>query len=166
MGWIEVPGGPLLMNDRLGQKVKGGLVASDVIDPSVFLCFEGVPKQRVDIVRQGVVEGPVYDRKTARKDNTTSTGHAPPPDFRSHGPLAANLFMAAGEANLEELIRSTENGLYISRFWYTRCFRLCHRHARDRYYDPGWLAPLRICTSTSMFKHGQSKPLANSLLRS
>jgi predicted Zn-dependent protease len=89
------------MNDRLGQKVMSGLVSiwDDGLDPSGIplpFDFEGVPKQRVDIVRQGVVEGPVYDRKTARKDNTTSTGHAPPPDFRSHGPLAANLFMAAG----------------------------------------------------------------------
>jgi predicted Zn-dependent protease len=34
--------------------------------------------------------------------------------------------MASGELNLDELIRSTENGLYISRFWYTRLV-----HPRD-----------------------------------
>jgi predicted Zn-dependent protease len=43
-----------------------------------------------------------------------------PPGFRMFGPLAANLFMAEGETSLEEMIRSTGRGLYITRFWYTR----------------------------------------------
>jgi predicted Zn-dependent protease len=42
------------------------------------------------------------------------------------GPFATNLFMAPGEASLEEMIRSTEHGLYITRFWYTRLV-----HPRD-----------------------------------
>jgi predicted Zn-dependent protease len=40
--------------------------------------------------------------------------------MRTFGPLAFNLFMAPGEASLEEMIASTERGLYITRFWYTR----------------------------------------------
>jgi predicted Zn-dependent protease len=36
------------------------------------------------------------------------------------GPIAANLFTGPGEASTEELIRSTDRGLYITRFWYTR----------------------------------------------
>jgi predicted Zn-dependent protease len=40
--------------------------------------------------------------------------------MRGIGPIALNLFMAPGETTLEEMIASTEHGLYITRFWYTR----------------------------------------------
>lgn len=119
------------MNDRLDQKVMSEKVSiwDDGLDlrglPMSF-DFEGVPKQRVDIVRQGVVMGPVYDRYTAQKMGKTSTGHALPPTARSFGPIASHLFMATGEASVEDMIRSTKKGLYITRFWYTRTV-----HPRD-----------------------------------
>ena len=40
--------------------------------------------------------------------------------------MASNLFMAPGTTGTEEMIRSIERGLYISRFWYTRLV-----HPRD-----------------------------------
>ena len=40
--------------------------------------FEGLPRRRVDIVRQGIVGTAVYDRARAAKDGETSTGHALP----------------------------------------------------------------------------------------
>jgi predicted Zn-dependent protease len=46
--------------------------------------------------------------------------------MRSLGPLATHLFMAPGRASTEALIQSTERGLYITRFWYTRLV-----HPRD-----------------------------------
>jgi PmbA protein len=88
--------------------------------------FEGVPKQHVDIVKQGVVIGPVYDRYTGAKMGKPSTGHATPITFRGFGPLAMNLFMATGEKSVADIIASTEKGLYINRFWYTRLV-----HPRD-----------------------------------
>ena len=123
------------MNDRLGQPAMSPLVSiwDDGLDPSGLplpFDFEGVPKQRVEIVSQGVVKGPVYDRLTAQKAGVSSTGHALPPNLgamgRSLGPLALNLFMAPGTSSVEEMIRSTERGLYITRFWYTRLV-----HPRD-----------------------------------
>lgn len=125
MGGSAVLEGRSWMNDRLGQPAMSALVSiwDDGLDrrgmPMPF-DYEGVPKQRVDIVRSGVVCGPVYDRYTAQKAGKASTGHAMPPTFRSMGPLAANLFMAAGETSRDEMIRSTPRGLYITRFWYTR----------------------------------------------
>lgn len=82
--------------------------------------FEGTPKQRVDIVRHGMVLGPVYDLETASRMGKTSTGHAMPLTFRGMGPLATNLFMGEGDSTLDEMIQSTERGLYITRVWYTR----------------------------------------------
>lgn len=119
------------MNERLDKQEMSPLVSiwDDGLDtdglPSPF-DYEGMPKQRVDIVRSGVICGPVYNRYTAHKAGTTSTGHALAPAFRMFSPQAANLFMAPGETSLEEMIRSTPRGLYITRFWYTRLV-----HPRD-----------------------------------
>ncbi len=81
---------------------------------------EGQPRQKVEIVRQGVVGSPVHDRYTAHKTGAVSTGHAMPPDWRAMGPMATNLFMSPGQNSLEELIAGTEHGVLVTRFWYTR----------------------------------------------
>jgi predicted Zn-dependent protease len=97
--------------------------------PSAF-DSEGVPRQRVDIVRDGVIGDPVYDSLTAaREPGRRSTGHALPPLdplAANWGPLPFNLFMATGGATLEDMIASTERGVFVTRFWYTRTV-----HPRD-----------------------------------
>jgi PmbA protein len=113
------------MNGRLGRSAMSAKVSiwDDGLDHSgepMPFDFEGVPKHKVDIVHAGVVGSPVYDRYTARKAGATSTGHALPPDARRIGPLATNLFMAHGQTGLDEMISSTQDGLYVTRFWYTR----------------------------------------------
>ncbi len=131
MGAQAVEEGRSWMNERMGQQVMSPLVSiwddgADTHGLPLPFDFEGVPKQRVDIVRQGVVMGPVYDRYSGAKMGKPSTGHATPINFRSFGPLAINLFMAPGEASIEDMIASTEKGLYINRFYYTRLV-----HPRD-----------------------------------
>lgn len=124
MGALEVFNGRSWMNGLIGKQALSEKVTiwDDGLDlaglPMPF-DFEGVPKQRVMLVQNGVVGRPVYDRTTAAKLCEASTGHAMPPTFRRTGPLASNLFMAEGDATLEAMIQSTEKGLYISRFWYT-----------------------------------------------
>ncbi len=119
------------MNDRIGQQLMSPLVSIwddglDIKGAPMPFDFEGVPKQRVDIVKQGVVVGPVYDRYTGAKLGKPSTGHAPPLGFRGFGPLALNLFMLPGDSSVEDMIKSTKKGLIINRFWYTRIV-----HPRD-----------------------------------
>ncbi len=130
MGAQAVLEGRSWMTDRIGQQLMSPLVNiwDDGMDPlgvALPFDFEGVPKQRVDIVKQGVVLGPVYDRYSGAKMGKPSTGHATPINFRGFGPLAMNLFMATGDATIEDMIASTKRGLYINRFWYTR---LVHPH--------------------------------------
>ena len=114
------------MNSRMGKRAMSEQVSirDDALDPSGFpipFDFEGTPKQRVDIVEEGVVLSPVYDRYTAKKDDRESTGHALPPNMRFFtGPIALNLFMDPGETSTEDLIAGTGRGLYITRFHYTR----------------------------------------------
>ena len=91
-------------------------------DPSGYplpFDYEGVPKQRVNIVENGVVGSPLYDTYTAHKEGEDSTGHATPLGI-GVGPYPFNLFMAGGENIVEEMIKSTKRGLYIATFWYTR----------------------------------------------
>jgi len=119
------------MNERIGKPEMSPLISiwDDGHDPAgapLPFDFEGVPKQRVDIVKHGVIGQPVYDSYTAAKEGKTSTGHAAPIAWGRFGPLAMNMFMAPGDKAVEEMIKSTERGLYITRFWYTRLV-----HPRD-----------------------------------
>lgn len=123
------------MSERLGEHAMSELFSiwDDGTDPNGLpdpFDSEGTPKRRVEIVSDGIVRGPVYDRATAEQAGTMSTGHALALDLpsiaRRYSPLASNLFMASGKQSTEELIASTERGLYITRFWYTR-----HVHPRD-----------------------------------
>lgn len=133
MGAQTVLEGRSWMNGLTGEKAMDAQVSiwDDGLDPSglpTAFDVEGAPKQRVDIVSQGVVGGPVYDRITAEKAGVTNTGHAAPLDVRAFGynQLAFNLMMAPGSISLEDMIRETEKGLYVTRFWYTRLV-----HPRD-----------------------------------
>ncbi len=131
MGAQAVLEGRSWMNDRIGKQVMSPSVSiwDDGLDTHgapIPFDFEGVPKQRVNIVEHGVVMGPVYDRYTGLKMGKASTGHAMPINFRGFGPLAMNLFMAPGDSTVQDMIASTEKGLYINRFWYTRLV-----HPRD-----------------------------------
>ena len=80
--------------------------------------FEGTPKQRVELVRDGVFLDAVYDRRTAKEAGRDSTGHglpAPNPE----GPLPLHLFMETGDATVEDMVRSTDRGLLVTRFHYS-----------------------------------------------
>ena len=78
---------------------------------------EGMPRRRVDLVANGVVGPPVHNTYTAAQDGVGSTGHQ---QYFTGPPIASNLFMSPGDSTVDELIASTERGLYITRFFYTR----------------------------------------------
>ena len=122
------------LNGRVGKKVLSDRVTivDDGLDPAGIpspFDYEGQPKQRVAIVENGVCKGPVHDSYTAGREpgGVQSTGHAmePSPTDR-YGPLPLNLFLRPGTSNVDDMITSTEQGLYITRFWYTRTV-----HPRD-----------------------------------
>src|SRR5262247_1781854 len=133
MGALAVQEGRSWMNGRLGQRVMAEAV--NLVDDGLStngiplpFDFEGVPKRVMPIVTSGVVLTPVYDTFTAGRENgKQSTGHATPPSPQGRfGPVPINLFLKPGTTTLEEMIRSTRLGLYITRFWYTRTV-----HPRD-----------------------------------
>ncbi len=117
-----------------GRSFMCGRLGEQIVDPRVSLWddglslegipqpfdFEGVPKQRVDLIQDGIARGVVYDSYRAGKEQgRASTGHALPPTF-AMGPLPLNAFFGTGDATVEEMIASTERGIYVTRFHYTR----------------------------------------------
>jgi predicted Zn-dependent protease len=133
MGALAVQEGRSWLNGRIGEKAMAEIVTivDDGLDTSGMpmpFDFEGVPKKIVPIVKAGVVMGPVYDTFTAGRDEgKESTGHAPPPSPAvRYGPLPMNLYLRPGSTDVDDMIRSTPLGIYITRFWYTRTV-----HPRD-----------------------------------
>ena len=116
-----------------GRSFMVGKIGQQVVDPRVSIWddglspdglpvpfdFEGVPKQRVDLIEKGIARGVVYDSYRAGKENKASTGHALPAP-NAFGPMPLNPFFGPGDATLDEMIAGTERGLYVTRFHYTR----------------------------------------------
>ena len=110
------------MNGVMGQRAMSPQVSiwDDGLDlagwPAPF-DTEGVPRQKVHMVKDGVVGSPVHNSYTAAKEGMESTGHQRSP---TGGPMPSNLFMKPGKDTLEQMIASTGYGLYVTRFYYTR----------------------------------------------
>ncbi len=110
------------MSGRLGQRVLGENVT--IVDdplggvPSPF-DYEGVGKAPLTLVEDGVARAICYDSYYAAKDGRASTGHALPAGS-TFGPFATSLALAPGASSVDEMIASTERGVLVTRFWYTR----------------------------------------------
>lgn len=106
-----------------GKKIGSELVSiwDDGLDtegtPSAF-DYEGVGKQRVQLVERGACVDVVHDAQTAAKEGRRSTGHGLPAP-NPYGPFPLNQFMAAGDQSRDELIGGLERGLLVTRFHYT-----------------------------------------------
>jgi predicted Zn-dependent protease len=124
LGAEEVEEGRSFMTGHHGEKLvhKDISVWDDGLDPTGIpfpFDYEGTPKQKVMILDRGRVGGPVYDLRTALKEGRTSTGHcAGASKFWGAGAQASNLFMSPGVHRLDEMIESTERGVYVTRFHY------------------------------------------------
>ena len=112
------------MTGKIGQKITGEKITiwDDGSDPRGIplpFDFEGVAKEKIVLIENGIAKNVVHDSFTAgREEGATSTGHAlsMPNTF---GPIPINLFMAPGDATKEEMLASTERGIWVTRFHYT-----------------------------------------------
>ncbi len=117
-----------------GRSFMVGKLGTQIVDPRISIWddglspegiplpfdFEGVPKKKVDLIQEGVASGVVYDSyRAGKEEGQVSTGHALPAP-NSFGPMPLNLFFAGGKSTPAEMIGSTERGIYITRFHYTR----------------------------------------------
>ena len=88
--------------------------------------LEGVPKAPLQLIRDGVAEAVVHDRRSAALAGgaTRSTGHAMQPGGSPFGPVPTNLVLRGGDAaGVAELAAPIERGIYVTRVWYVNAVR-------------------------------------------
>jgi PmbA protein len=69
---------------------------------------EGVPTKETPIIENGILKSFLYDLKTAKKDNTESTGNSLGGSIR---PI--NLLVESGEYDFESLLKKLDDGIVI-----------------------------------------------------
>jgi len=124
------------LNERIGSKLFGENInicddAAHPLQAGSPFDGEGMRRQRVQLVENGVVTRVVYARATARKMKNSEnaakvgviepTGHGfPLPNEMGEMPL--NIVFGAPEklATVEEMVASTERGVLVTRLWYIR----------------------------------------------
>jgi len=107
---------------RLGERIASEAVS--VVDDATLpnrrgsLAFddEGTPAQRTLLIERGVLKGYLYDRLTAMKDGTVSTGNGRRQSYR-HRPIPrmTNTLILPGEEDPEAILSSTPAGLLVVR---------------------------------------------------
>jgi len=112
------------LTGRLGKKLFGENINlwDDVYHPfqtGAPFDGEGLPRQKVLLVDRGVPKNLVYSRATAKKMKAKPTGHgfSLPNDY---GEAPMNLVFAGGDKSTDEMIRTTERGILVTRLWYIR----------------------------------------------
>ena len=113
------------LSGRLGEKLfhESFTLIDDGLDPEGMpkaFDLEGVPKQRVTLVEQGVAKDVVWDRRTAKRagEGHESTGHALTAPAQGFGPLPLNLSVAGGDVPTPELPERVGDGIYVTRLHY------------------------------------------------
>ncbi len=77
---------------------------------------EGVPARKTILVEKGVLKAYLYDRLAAWKDGVESNGHGRRESYE-HKPIPrmSNTLVAPGTMKAEEIIRSVDKGLFVTK---------------------------------------------------
>ncbi len=111
------------LRDKIGTKLFSDKLTlwDDAYDPRLenreIFDSEGVPKSKLEMIKDGVVKNLTYDSLTASKDGVQSTGH----NAKFYGrslPIAQHLLVGEGDSNLDEMIAETKNGILVTHFHY------------------------------------------------
>ena len=117
-GTFSKPGG----GTRVGEKIADERVTllSDPADPELLgqpFDQEGLPLRRIVWIENGVLTNLSYSRYWAQKQGMTPTGGG----FGGFGGGGgAGLKMVGTGKSVDDLVRSTERGILVTRFWYIR----------------------------------------------
>ena len=116
--------GRSFLNDRIGKQIFGPNItihddAWHPLQSGAPFDGEGVPRQRLTLVENGVVRDIAYCRQAAALAGVMPTGHGfPLPN--EYGEAPANIVIAGGDSSVEKMIASTERGILVTRLWYIR----------------------------------------------
>ncbi|GAB3827598.1 TldD/PmbA family protein [Hymenobacter jeollabukensis] len=98
---------------RKGEKLFDARVSisidpTNALAPSGTFDNEGLPVRKLPIIEKGVAKNLYYSRFWAQKNKTEPTG------------FTGNFIMEGGTQSLEDLIKSTQKGILVTRLWYIR----------------------------------------------
>ena len=124
------------LNDRIGTQLFGVNInicddAAHPLQAGSPFDGEGIRRQRVQLVENGVVKRVVYARGTARKlKNSEYAGKVGPIEPTGHGfplpnemgemPMNVVFGVPENPQSVEQMIASTERGVLVTRLWYIR----------------------------------------------
>jgi TldD protein len=115
--------GTSLYSGRIGERVASELVT--IYDDgnlreergSLNVDDEGIPGQHKVLVENGVLLGYMQDRLNARLMGVESTGSGRRQSFRfAPQPRMCNTYMPSGDSSVEEILASTQRGIYAKSF--------------------------------------------------
>lgn len=101
-------GGNKIGEKFLDQRVTLVSDPASAVAPVSAFSNQGLPNRRMVWVENGVLRNLQYSRFWAQRQNREPTG------------FANGFEMSGGNSTIEEMIRSTERGLLVTRFWYIR----------------------------------------------
>ncbi len=124
------------LTGRIGQKLFGEniTICDDVahlLQSGPPFDGEGIQREKVELVKNGVVKRVVYARATAERMKHSehkgsvglieATGHGfPLPNEMGEMPMNIVFAPANDSQNVEQMIASTERGILVTRLWYIR----------------------------------------------
>lgn len=108
--------------NKKGEKVASELVTviDDATIPYKYGSYryddEGTVGRKNVLINQGILENYMYDKLTAKKEGLQSTGNGRRESYKNRPvPRMTNTYIAKGKDKPEEIIKSTEKGLYVKR---------------------------------------------------
>ncbi len=105
---------------KIGKQIASSLITvlDDATLPNKRGSFrfddEGTPSQSTLLVKEGILVSYMYDKLTAMRDNTKSTGNGRRESYQNRPiPRMTNTFIASGKTKPDEIVKSTPNGLFV-----------------------------------------------------
>ena len=124
------------LNNRVGSQIFGPNInvwddAAHLLQAGSPFDGEGIPRQRVQLIENGVVKRLVYARATAEKVKHSefankvgpveATGHGfSLPNEMGEAPMNIVFGAPADPETVDQMIASTERGVLVTRLWYIR----------------------------------------------
>ncbi|RRB02162.1 TldD/PmbA family protein [Larkinella rosea] len=107
--FLSKPGG----KTKLGEKIVDERVTifSDPTNPELPAspwAGDGQPREKINWIEKGVVKNMAYSRFWAQKKGVKPV------------PFPSNVIMAGGTASLDDMIKSTQRGILVTKLWYIR----------------------------------------------
>jgi predicted Zn-dependent protease len=97
-------------------------VHDDALSQDTFIMpmdYEGLPKTRVDFIKNGIVTGDVVNNYyQAMKNGIEPTGHGLPPSSGLSSSIAFHSAVDPGKDSADDLLSNMKKGIFIKRFHY------------------------------------------------